>query len=95
MGLFKSKDEKVLDFFESTYQSALPVMYKLTADQGQTGPYWFQLAHGGALRRAAKNTQDRFKVMIDMNYFDDAYLQISCAKYGFNYLEVVQAQRPF
>jgi hypothetical protein len=94
MGLFTSKEDRILDYFEATYRRSLASLYGLRVSQGYGVPFFFRSSHGNAIRWAMKETQDKYRVRIDSSQFDRPYLEMSCAEYGFNVLEVLNARDP-
>lgn len=80
MGLFKSKGEKVLDLFESSYRKEFERFVQINADQN-LGPREFDLFHGASLRNAAHYVGDRYRVGIDPSYFDTTYREIMLLRY--------------
>ena len=94
MGLFKSKDERLAEFFSSRYREVLARDYRLQAEQGYGGPYALRSAHLRALRQALFDTQNKFHVRFNADQFDRSYLEMSCAEYGFSLRDVLSAKDP-
>ena len=90
MGLFKSKAEKALTLFESTYSFVVADWWRQYANGSDLGshPTKFSLLnslHRSGLSTAAARVYDNLGVEVDPYYFDDTYFQLSCMRYGVEY----------
>ena len=94
MGLFKSKEDKVLGYFKSTYRETMADLNQARIDN-DGGDFEFLQAHHLSMRKATQITQDRFRIRIGTDSFDRALLEMSCAKFGFNVNHVLNAQNPY
>ena len=94
MGLFKSKEDKVLGHFKSTYRENMADLNQARINN-DGGDFAFLQAHHQSMRWATKSTQDRFRIRIGTDSFDRALLEMSCAEFGFNVNNVLNAQNPY
>jgi hypothetical protein len=92
MGLFKSKDERILHHLEKTYRKLLAQEYGHQVALGESGPGSFRAMQHLAMRHAVKQTQEKYRVWFDASHLDQAYLEMSCAEYGFNVHEVMNTK---
>lgn len=93
MGLFKSRDHKLMQKTSDAYFRSFATLWNLSTSQGGTSDADFYRCHRGALRRAAKDMSDRYRITGIAEHMDEALLLGICSKYGYDYSAVMRHAR--
>lgn len=86
MGIFKSKDEKIVDHFTQSYSRCFALFYEHLQFNGKTDDaQGLREAHHQSIRRGAKDTLDRYGVLpYGVDAMSDSLLALSASRYGFD-----------
>jgi len=75
------------------YFRSFATLWSLSTSQGASGDGDFYRCHRGAIRRAAKDLSDRYRITGIADYMEEPLLLGICSKYGFDYSSVMRHAR--
>ena len=93
MGLFKSREEKLMQKTSDAYFRSFSTLWNLSTSQEAVSDADFHRCHRGALRRAAKDMYDRYRISGIADYMDEALLLGICSNCGYDYSAVMRNAR--
>jgi len=93
MGLLKSREHKLMQKTSNAYFRSFATQWNLSSSQGATSDADFYRCHRLALRRAAKDMSDRYRITGIADYMEEGILLGICSKYGYDFSAVMRHAR--